>query len=159
MDRKEFVDLLSTALAGRVPTRLIREKVNYYRGYISEEADRTGVDEEEIICSLGTPESIAHTIVDTYERENGPYTGPMDETPLEEAADAASEAVSGLRGKVSGFFAGKGCMLGLVVAVFLLVAVGSWMVNLIATYPLFFIGLIIVIVVINKARSGGGGNH
>lgn len=156
MNRKEFVDLLSSALAGRVPTKLIREKVNYYREYISEEVARSGLDEEEIISGLGTPESIAHTIVDSFERENGPYTGPMDETPLEEAAEAAGEAVTGLRGKLSGLFAGRGCMLGLVLVIFLVVAVGRWMVNLIAAYPVFFAVLILIFVVYNFIKNKGG---
>lgn len=157
MDRKEFVDLLSSALAGRVPTKLIREKVNYYREYISQESERTGMAEEDIIDSLGTPESIAHTIVDSYEREYGPYTGPMNETPLEEATEAAEEAVTGIRGKLASLLEGRGCMIGLVLLVFLVVAVGRWIVNLIAAYPIFFVVVIIIFIVYSKAKSGGGG--
>ena len=49
MNREEFLNRLGAALNGEVPPSVIQENLNYYDGYIREEAAK-GRTEEEIIA-------------------------------------------------------------------------------------------------------------
>ena len=62
MSREEFLAGLEEALAGEVPASVIRENLNYYNSYISQEmAKGRTVDE------IGEPRIVARTIIDSSE--------------------------------------------------------------------------------------------
>lgn len=62
MKRKEFIEGLRRALAGKVDTDAIDEAVRYYEDYIDTQI-RQGKSEEEVLKSLGNPALIAKSIV------------------------------------------------------------------------------------------------
>ena len=62
MSREEFLAGLEEALAGEVPASVIRENLNYYNSYISQEmAKGRTVDE------IGEPRIVARTNIDSSE--------------------------------------------------------------------------------------------
>ena len=63
MNREEFLNRLGAALNGEVPPSVIQENLNYYDGYIREEAAK-GRTEEEIIDEIGGYRLIAKTIIE-----------------------------------------------------------------------------------------------
>lgn len=66
MRKAEFLAELQEALQGEVPAAVIRENLDYYNQYISQEA-AAGRSEEEIIGEIGSPRLIARTIIDSSE--------------------------------------------------------------------------------------------
>lgn len=64
MGKEEFLRGLEQALVGEVPTGVIRENLNYYNQYITEEAGK-GVSERDVIEAIGDPRLIARTIIDS----------------------------------------------------------------------------------------------
>lgn len=70
MTRKEFLDGLRTALGNDLQGPVIRENVNYYNGYISDEVGK-GRREEDVIAELGDPWVIARTLIDAGEGQSG----------------------------------------------------------------------------------------
>lgn len=66
MSREEFLKRLEEALAGEVPVSVIRENLNYYGNYISQETSK-GRTVEEIVEEIGDPRLIARTIIDSCE--------------------------------------------------------------------------------------------
>lgn len=158
MSRREFINLLTDSLVGRVPGRLVSEKADYYRKYITERAQETGQSEEVVIEELGPPEMIAHTIIDVYEAEYGVYEGSEDAAYEEEKyADTGSlnrgrngaaggEEGSGA-GKIFSFVTGeKGCFLIGFVILLLFLAAGTWLVRLISAYPLLVVAAALIYV-------------
>lgn len=75
VNKQEFISELKESLEGRVPNRIVRENIQYYRTYLSNEAEESNRTEQEVIEELGSPRLIARTIVDAYEAEYGPYEG------------------------------------------------------------------------------------
>lgn len=147
MSRREFINLLTDSLAGRVPSRLISEKADYYRQYITDRARDTGQSEEEVIEELGPPELIAHTIIDVYEAEYGVYEGGAADAVYEDAGNRReSDGDNTGHGR---FFSlnlgGNGCFLISFLVVVLFLAIGIWMVKFIAAYPLLVIIVAFVI--------------
>lgn len=71
MNREEFLNRLGASLNGEVPTSVIQENLNYYDGYIRDEAAK-GRSEEEIIDEIGGYRLIAKTII---EASGGEETG------------------------------------------------------------------------------------
>ena len=69
MNREEFLSRLGAALNGEVPASVIQENLNYYDGYIREEASK-GRTEEEIIDEIGGYRLIAKTIIEANGGEN-----------------------------------------------------------------------------------------
>lgn len=142
MNRREFINLLTDSLAGRVPNGLISEKVDYYRNYISQCAADNGVSEEDVIEEMGAPELIAHTIIDVYEAEHGVYEGNGDSiynygryTDSKEESSTARDLNQGL-GKIFTLSTGNyGCLIALFVVMVVFLTVGSWIVRFVAAYP------------------------
>lgn len=65
MDKKEFLEKLTIALAGQVSRQVIEENVNYYDNYISEEI-RKGRPVGQVLEELGDPRLLARSIIDAH---------------------------------------------------------------------------------------------
>lgn len=74
MNREEFLSRLGAALNGEVPASVIQENLNYYDGYIREEAAK-GRTEEEVIDEIGGYRLIAKTIIEANGGENSGGSG------------------------------------------------------------------------------------
>lgn len=66
MSREEFLRGLEEALAGEVPASTIRENLNYYGSYISQEMAK-GRTMDQIVEEIGEPRIVARTIIDSCE--------------------------------------------------------------------------------------------
>lgn len=66
MTREEFLRGLEEALTGEVPVPVIRENLNYYGSYISQEMAK-GRTMDEIVAEIGEPRIVARTIIDSSE--------------------------------------------------------------------------------------------
>lgn len=64
MSRGEFLKGLEEALTGEVPEAVIRDNVNYYDSYISQEIAK-GRTMDEIVSEIGEPRIAARTIIDS----------------------------------------------------------------------------------------------
>ena len=64
MSREEFLRGLEEALAGEVPGSVVRDNLNYYSSYLSQELAK-GRTMEEIIEEIGEPRIVARTIIDS----------------------------------------------------------------------------------------------
>ena len=159
MNRREFINLLTDSLVGRVPRPLISEKADYYRNYISDRAAQTGMSQEEVIEELGPPETIAHTIVDVYEAEYGVYEGSEDSQysynmrenarRQEEQEEARQE-----EGHVFSWnLGGGGCFLLSFLVLVIFLAVGMWMIRFIAAYPLLVVLVIVGLYIWNEHKK------
>ncbi|MCI9337147.1 MAG: DUF1700 domain-containing protein [Lachnospiraceae bacterium] len=71
MTKREFLESLRLALAGKVTSAQLAENLEYYEDYINTET-RKGRDEEEVLSELGDPRLIARTIAETR-RQTGGY--------------------------------------------------------------------------------------
>lgn len=143
MNRREFINLLSDSLAGRVPAKLISEKADYYRKYISEHAAAKGCSEEDIIREIGAPELIANSIIDAYEAAHGVYQGDSDSHYSDVVDDEGNSSPEDGRG-FSLQMGDKGCALLFFVIIFLVLAAGMWLVRLIAAYPLLIVAAVLL---------------
>ncbi|NLL78818.1 MAG: DUF1700 domain-containing protein [Clostridiales bacterium] len=98
MTKKEFLDELRIALSGQVPYSVINENVEYYDTYISMQV-RKGMQEEEVLESLGSPRLLARTIIEAEK-----YAG-RDPREGAQTADGTEEkregAMAGLRRKLA----------------------------------------------------------
>ena len=74
MSREEFLRGLEEALAGEVPGSVVRDNLNYYSSYLSQELAK-GRTMEEIIEEIGEPRIVARTIIDSTDAaaEAGDY--------------------------------------------------------------------------------------
>ena len=68
MTKREFLDKLKKALANDLSGNVIRDNVDYYNDYITEEV-RKGRKESEVIEELGDPWAIAKNIITSEEPE------------------------------------------------------------------------------------------
>lgn len=66
MNKEEFLQELKDALAGDVPETVIRDNVNYYSSYLSQEM-ANGRSVDEIVTEIGEPFIVAKTIIEYYE--------------------------------------------------------------------------------------------
>lgn len=73
MDRHEFISILRTALAGKVPATTVEDNVQYYEEYIEIQL-RQGKREEEILAALGEPRLLAKTIIEANKYAEGTET-------------------------------------------------------------------------------------
>ena len=101
MNKDEFLRRLEEALSGEVPASVIRDNLNYYADYLSQELGK-GRTMDEIIEEIGEPNIVARTIIDSAEAagETGDGYGSFedasprgdDSTPC---SFASSQTVSG----------------------------------------------------------------
>lgn len=78
MSKEEYLRGLEEALAGEVPASVIRENINYYNSYLSQEMAK-GRTVDEIAEEIGEPRIVARTIIDSCEASGeacGPDGGP-----------------------------------------------------------------------------------
>ena len=68
MNKDEFLRRLEDALSGEVPASVIRENLNYYADYLSQELGK-GRTIDEIIEEIGEPNIVARTIIPRRLRE------------------------------------------------------------------------------------------
>jgi len=68
MNKDEFLRGLEAALAGEVPAAVIRDNVNFYDSYISQETAK-GRTVDEIVAEIGDARIVAKTIVEHAEAE------------------------------------------------------------------------------------------
>ena len=66
MNKDEFLRRLEDALSGEVPASVIRENLNYYADYLSQELGK-GRTIDEIIEEIGEPNIVARTIINSAE--------------------------------------------------------------------------------------------
>lgn len=147
MSRREFVELLTDTLVGRVPGALVSEKADFYRRYITDRAKETGKTEADIIEELGPPELIARTIIDAYEAEYGVYSGEEESSyasfkDTKERRQDSDEETRG--GRIFHLNMGEnGCFLIGLVVIFIFLAVAMWLVRFITAYPLLIIAAVL----------------
>ncbi len=70
MDRYEFINVLRSALAGKVPATTLEDNVRYYEEYIDIQI-RQGKSEEEVLSELGDPRLLARTIIEANKYAEG----------------------------------------------------------------------------------------
>ncbi len=93
MNKDEFLRRLEEALSGEVPASVIRDNLNYYADYLSQELGK-GRTMDEIIEEIGEPNIVARTIIDSAEAagETGDGYGSFEDasrgTMTEEALTA-----------------------------------------------------------------------
>ena len=66
MSKEEFLRELEEALAGDVPQAVIRDNVNYYSSYLTQETAK-GRSVDEIVMEIGEPFILAKTIIEHCE--------------------------------------------------------------------------------------------
>lgn len=66
MSREEFLRGLEEALKGEVPASVVRDNLNYYSSYLSQELAK-GRTMDEIVEEIGEPRIVARTIIDAAE--------------------------------------------------------------------------------------------
>lgn len=96
MNRREFIDGLRRALAGKVEVELIEDTVKYYEDYIDTQM-RMGKSEKEVLDLLGNPALIAKSIV-SANRQDGNGKTYEQEIYEEEEQNRYSRSKFGDRG-------------------------------------------------------------
>lgn len=66
MSKEEYLRGLEEALKGEVPGSVIRDNLNYYNSYLSQEISKRRTMED-IISEIGEPRIVARTIIDSCE--------------------------------------------------------------------------------------------
>ena len=84
MNRREFIDGLRRALAGKVESEVIDENVRYYEDYIDTQI-RQGMSEEAVLKKLGKPTFLAKSIVSAW--QSGQGNADRSETVYDEQED------------------------------------------------------------------------
>lgn len=84
MDRREFLEGLRSYLEPEVSAEIVRDNINYYERYITEEVIK-GRREEAVVEELGDPWVIAKTIIDM--QENAGTHEEVYESTFEENRD------------------------------------------------------------------------
>ena len=83
MKRAEFLTKLREHLAFELPERLVKENVDYYNNYISEEV-RNGKREQQVLEELGDPQLIARTVIDAAKSGADGIPGSTDDVNFRE---------------------------------------------------------------------------
>ena len=104
MSREEFLRGLEEALAGEVPASVVRDNLNYYSSYLSQELAK-GRTMEEIIEEIGEPRIVARTIIDSTDAaaEAGDYGAYEDRS----SRDGYGGYDSGRSGYGNGYDGGR----------------------------------------------------
>ena len=88
MTKREFLDKMREALSNDLAEPAVRENIEYYDVYMTDEIER-GRSEEELVEEMGDPWMVARTIIDisepedmklnyVYEEEGQSYNGRQD---------------------------------------------------------------------------------
>ena len=88
MTKRDFLDKMREALSNDLAEPAVRENIEYYDVYMTDEIER-GRSEEELVEEMGDPWMIARTIIDisepedmklnyVYEEEGQSYNGRQD---------------------------------------------------------------------------------
>lgn len=99
MNREEYLRGLEEALTGEVSQAVIRDNVNYYGSYISQEMAK-GRTVDEIVDEIGDPRIVAKTIIDSGEASGGSGAGDGYGN-YRDASDGNSSGQSSMNGKHS----------------------------------------------------------
>lgn len=83
MKRSEFLTELREDLAFELPERLVKENVDYYNNYISEEV-RSGRSEQQVLEDLGDPRLIARSVIDAAKSGADGIPGSTDDVNFRE---------------------------------------------------------------------------
>lgn len=96
MTKKEFLNGLWRALAGKMESEEVQKHVDYYQEYIEIQV-RKGMTEEQVIEELGTPSLIAKSIL-TATGDSGAH---LDDITFYSALTRLKSVFAGTGGKVS----------------------------------------------------------
>ena len=83
MKRSEFLTELKEQLSFELPERLVRENIDFYNNYISDEV-RAGKTEAEVLSDLGEPRLIARTVIDAAKSGKDGIPGSTDDVNFRE---------------------------------------------------------------------------
>lgn len=153
MTKREFLDKLKKALANDLSGNVIRDNVDYYNDYITEEV-RKGRKESEVIEELGDPWAIAKNII-TSEEIKGNTGETYDSYELErqrsQTYEQGYDEESGHRVHVFGldtWWKKLVLLLGIIGVIVLVVAVIGGIISILAPIfvPLLILCLILKLV-------------
>ena len=128
MNKDEFLRRLEDALSGEVPASVIRENLNYYADYLSQELGK-GRTMDEIIEEIGEPNIVARTIINSAEAagETGDGHGSFeDASPRDDdrrSTYSQGSYQNGSAPNIHYFDLNKYWKLALVVILFLVISV------------------------------------
>lgn len=141
MTKSEFLDKLREALANDLTGPVIRENVDYYSEYISNEV-KAGRSEAEVVAELGDPWVLARTVIDTAEgTANGQNTVyEQEKTSYGQGTGSTEVRTSGV-----GIFRLLLTLLGIIGILIVIVSVVGGIISLVA--PIIIPVLIIWIII------------
>lgn len=137
MNKIEFIEGLKAYLEPEVDTATVRENIEYYRNYISEEVSK-GRTEAEVVNELGDPWLIARTIIELYEGEGKERISGEDR---ESYGSSYDEERSFSGGSLWNYLL-KMVVLMLVIGVIFAVMAGLVRILLPILVPLLFVGFV-----------------
>ena len=145
MTKREFLDKMREALSNDLAEPAVRENIEYYDVYMTDEIER-GRSEEELVEEMGDPWMIARTIIDISEPEDMKLNYVYEEEG--QSYNGRQDSYAGQ----TGFFVRGGwklvvALLGLIGVLLALVAVVGGIISLVAP--------ILVPVLIIMFESGG----
>ena len=109
MSREEFLRGLEEALAGEVPASVVRDNLNYYSSYLSQELAK-GRTMEEIIEEIGEPRIVARTIIDSTDAaaEAGDYGAYEDRSSRDGYGNSGYDSYDSYDSGRNGYDGGRG---------------------------------------------------
>lgn len=143
MTKREFLDKMREALSNDLAEPAVRENIEYYDVYMTDEIER-GRSEEELVEEIGDPWMIARTIIDISEPEDMKLNYVYEEEG--QSYNGRQDSYAGQ----TGFFVRGGwklvvALLGLIGVLLALVAVVGGIISLVA--PILVPVLIIMFVI------------
>lgn len=152
MYRTEFLGILKSQLSGQMQEGKVAAHLRYYEDYIQSKV-RSGINEEEVIETLGDPRLIAKTLLDTdidngiYEEEASSSQGYSQSSYSSQNSVPHSSANRWYKKLDLSTWYGKLIVIAVAaLVIFLLVTV------LTAVAP-FFIALAVILFVLTKIRK------
>ena len=151
MTKREFLDKLKKALANDLSGNVIRDNVDYYNDYITEEV-RKGRKESEVIEELGDPWAIAKNIITSEEIKGNTgetYDSYEPERQRSQTYEQGYDEESGHRGVhvfgLDTWWKKLLLILSVVLVIFVVVSIVSGLISLLAPVlvPLIIIMLIV----------------
>lgn len=82
MDKREFLEKLTHALAGQVPNSIIEENIRYYKDYLDEQT-KNGKTTAQVLEELGDPRLIARSII---EANGGEVSGFSEDSDTDQSS-------------------------------------------------------------------------